>query len=97
MKQIGITTDGKMVMEQVGKLYFEQGLPLSFTFDKMQQNNMIPSWPHLHRELKSNGMTHKRIIHLLSENVFESYGKEFRDIVVSRLEKIGAKTESGDD
>lgn len=87
MQQIGITTDGNAVMADVAKQYFEQGLPLSIIFDQLQKNNMIPSWPRLYQELKDNGMTHKRIIHLLHEHVFESYGKEFRDVVISRLEK----------
>lgn len=96
MEQVGITTDGKMVMSGVAKLYFEQGLPLSIIFDQLIKNNMIPSWPRLYNDLRDNGMTHKRIIHLLHEQVFESYGKDFRDLVISRLERA-AKAEGGGD
>lgn len=88
MQQIGITTDGKKVMERVGKFYFEQGLPLCFIYDKMTENNMIPSWIQLVKEMEDNGMTKKRIHHLLHEHVFDSYGKEFRDHVLSTLQKI---------
>lgn len=91
MEQIGISTDGKEVVQGVGKLYFEQGTPLSIIFDKLQENNLLPSWNHLYQEMKDNGMTHKRIIHLLHEQVFESYGKEFRDVVVERLEKFASQ------
>lgn len=86
MQQVGISTDKKTVVAEVGKLYFEQGTPLSIIFDRLQEHDLLPSWNHLYKEMKANGMTHKRIIHLLHEQVFESYGKEFRDVVISRLE-----------
>lgn len=85
MNIIGKTQDGKQVVSGLAKLYFEQGLPLSFIFDKCKLNNYIPSWNHLYNEMKSNGMTHKRIIHLLHEQLFESYGKEIRDHIISKL------------
>lgn len=87
MKIIGKTTDGKIVVADIAKLYFEQGLPLVFIFDELQNNNSIPSWPHLYDEMKANGMTHERIIHILNEQIFESYGKEFRDKIIKRLKQ----------
>lgn len=33
MKAVGTTTDGKVVVSGVGKLYFEGGLPLSVVFE----------------------------------------------------------------
>lgn len=88
MEQIGITTDNKKVVKNIAKQYFQEGLPLSFVFDILQENNMIPDWQALYQEMKENGMTHKRIIHLLHEMVFESYGKEFRDVIIKRLELL---------
>lgn len=87
MNQIGVTKNSIRIMEGVGQLYFQEGLPLSIIFDKLIANNMMPSWLHLYAEMKANGMSHKRIIHLLNENVFDSYGKHFRDTVISRLQK----------
>lgn len=84
--QVGTTTDNKVVVKDIAKQYFQQGLPLSFVFDILQTNNMVPDWIALYQEMKDNGMTHKRIIHLLHEMVFESYGKEFRDVIIKRLE-----------
>lgn len=86
MKIVGKTTDNHTVVADIGKIYFEQGLPLSLIFDRLQALELVPSWIHLYDEMKANGMTHKRIIHLLHEQVFESYGKEYRDIIISRLE-----------
>lgn len=88
MEQIGITKDGKAVIKGCAKLYFESGLPLIFIFDKLQENNCIPSWLHLYAELRGNGMSHDRVMHLLNEQVFEAYGKEFRDRVVATLDRI---------
>lgn len=88
MTTIGRTTDGKQVVSGLGRLYFESGLPLSIIFDLCQRCNRQPSWMHLYQELKGNGMKHNRIIHLLNEHVFESYGKEYRDHVMKLLPQI---------
>lgn len=85
MTQVGITTDGVKVMSGIAKIYFQDGLPLSVLFDQCIKNNIMPSWNHLYSEMKDNGFSDKRIYHLLHEHVFESYGKEFRDIVLSKL------------
>ena len=86
MEQIGITTDGKKVMKDIAKMYFQDGLPLSILFDLLSQNNMIPSWLDLYEGMKQNGMSHKRIIHLMHEHMFDTYGGEFRDRVIKKLE-----------
>lgn len=82
---VGKTQCGKSVVSGLGKLYFENGLPLSVIFDGLQRRNLVPSFRHLVSELEQNGMKHERILHLLNEQVFESYGKEFRDVVINRL------------
>lgn len=85
MNIVGKTQCGKPVVSGLGKMYFESGLPLSVLFDGLQKKNIIPSFRHLYTELVNNGMKRERIIHLLNEQVFESYGKEFRDHVISKL------------
>ena len=84
---VGLTQDKKIVLAGLAKLYFQEGIPLSIVFDNCQRWNIQPSFPHLYNELKENGMSHDRIIHLLNEHVFESYGKEYRDEVIKNLEK----------
>lgn len=86
MKVIGKTIGGQDVVAGLAKLYFQDGLPLSVIFDTLKAMNKQPAWPMLYTELKDNGMTHERIMHLLNEHVFESYGKEYRDVVIQRLE-----------
>lgn len=85
LKIIGKTTHGKLVVAGLGKLYYETGLPLSIIFDKCQAANLQVAWLSLVNELKENGMREERIFHLLSEHIFESYGKEYRDKVISIL------------
>lgn len=86
MEIVGKTSCGKLVVSGLGKMYFENGLPLSVIFDGLQRLNLVPSFRHLVSELEGNGMNRERIMHLLNEHVFESYGIEFRDIIVKRLE-----------
>lgn len=88
---LGCTADGKIVVGGIGKFYFQYGLPLCFAFDVLDNRGFIPSWVHLFQELRDNGMSDKRIFHLLNEHVFETYGKEFRNVVIERLNLIFAK------
>lgn len=77
-----------MVMAGVAKLYFEQGLPLGIIFDELKKRDSLPCWLTLYKDLRDNGMTHERIIHLLHEHMHDTYGKEFRDEVIRRLEAL---------
>lgn len=85
MKIVGKTVDNKPVVSGLGKMYFQEGIPLSVLFDSCQSKDLQPSFKHLYNEMKENGMKRDRIIHLLNENLFESYGKEYRDEVIKRL------------
>jgi hypothetical protein len=88
MQVIGVTEDGKLVVNGVGMLYYQDGIPLSVLFDCFIKHNIQPSWYHLIDELRLNGMKHDRIMHLLSEQIFESYGKPYRDQVMPRIEQL---------
>jgi hypothetical protein len=83
---IGKTTDGRYVVSGLAKMYYETGLPLSIIFDKCKEKNYQISWPALIEELKSNGMKPDRIHHLLSEHIFESYGKQYRDQILDTIQ-----------
>jgi hypothetical protein len=85
MKVVGKTQDGRIVVSGIGKLYFQEGLPLSVIFDSLHSKNILPSFPSLFKELEDNGMKKDRIIHLLSEHMIDTYGREFRDEVIKRL------------
>lgn len=74
MEIVGKTSCSKLVVSGLGRMYFENGLPLSVIFDGLQRRNIVPSFRHLVSELEQNGMNRERIMHLLNEHVFESYG-----------------------
>jgi hypothetical protein len=86
MRSVGQTTDGRTVVAGLAEMYFQEGLPLSIIFDQCQEKRLQPAFILLYNELSGNGMKHDRVIHLLSEAIFDSYGKEYRDEVISRLE-----------
>lgn len=88
METCGITQDGKTVVKGIGQLYFQEGLPLGIIFDKLQKSNMIPSWKDLYKEMRENGMSHKRVIDLLRDQMLDAYGKEFRDVVIGRIVEL---------
>lgn len=79
----GITLNGKFTIRGLGKLYYEKGIPLSIIFDFINEHDYVISWLDLVEELKENGFSLKRIYHLLHENIFESFGKEYRDEVLN--------------
>lgn len=85
MRIVGKTQDGKSVVAGIGRLYFETGIPLSVMFDVLRQKGYVIAWPELIHELEQNGMKRDRIIHLLNEHIFESFGKEYRDHVIQKL------------
>lgn len=86
MKIVGKNTNGNFIVADMAHLYFQEGLPPSLIFDLCKTIGVIPSFIHFYDELRDNGMKHDRVIHLLSEHVFESYGKEYRDVVIGRLQ-----------
>lgn len=91
MKQVGFTKNGEMVVSGLAKLYFQEGIPLAIIFMHCIDKGIQPSFYHLYIELKESGMTHDRIRHLLNENIFEVYGKEYRDECLIRIDKLTLK------
>lgn len=88
MKIVGKSTDGKLVVSEISKIYFQDGIPLGIMFDELDKHNYIPSWLHLYIEMQDNGMNKERIFHLLNEHMFDTYGNEFRNVVINRLKTI---------
>jgi len=81
-------TDGKLIVEGIFKLFDTTGMPLFMVFECCEQNNWLPSWISFYEEAKSSGWQHKTIINRLEEALSDVYGIEFRDVVISRLNKI---------
>ena len=84
----GQTTDGKLVVSGVYKLYETEGLPLDVVFDIMERNNAIPDWMAFYQEATDAGMKGERVLSKLSPAISDAYGAEFRDVVIDRLKHI---------
>ncbi len=82
----GRTSDGKTVVSGVYRFFETHGLPLDVVFDLLRGRDSVPDWTAFYREAQAAGMKHDRIIAKLSESISDSYGGEFRDEVLKRLE-----------
>lgn len=92
IKQVSITTDGKPVISGLFRVYETEGIPLETLFISCQNQGLVPSWIDLYKEMRSAGMKHNRIISKLEEAIVDSFGKEWSDIVISKLESIFSQT-----
>lgn len=88
LKPVGKTTDDKIVVAGVYEFYETYGLPLDSLFDSLNQKNQIPCWISFYKEAKFAGMKHERILSKLEESISDVYGKEFSDIVLSKLNTL---------
>ena len=85
--QTGQTADGKVVLGGLYKFFETHGLPLDVLFICCMERNSVPDWIELYRAARVAGMQHDRILSKLEEAILDSYGKEWADIVISRLDK----------
>ena len=88
---VGRTEDGKTVYAEVYKFYETHGMPLDILFAMIRDKNAIPCWMSFHREAKSAGMKHERVLSKLDEALSDVYGASFRDVVIKRLQALHAR------
>ena len=85
---VGKTVDDKFVMAGVYKFYETQGLPLDTILTCFQQKGWIPDWTDFYKSALAAGMEHTRILGKLEEAISDSFGKEWADQVISRLDAL---------
>jgi len=88
LKQVAVTTDGKIVLSGLYKFYETVGLPLDVLLHCFQEKNVLPDWVDFYTSALAAGMGHERILSKLEEAVSDSFGKEFSDKVIFTLGKI---------
>lgn len=86
--QVGLTTDNKIVVDGIWDMYETHGLPMDIILDLCLRKNWVPDWIALHKSMIASGMEHSRILSKLEEAINDSFGKEFCDVVISRLDQI---------
>lgn len=87
LHQTGQTVDDKMVLAGTYKFFETHGLPLDVLFICYMERNAVPDWMELYQSARLAGMQHDRILSKLEEAISDSFGKEWSDIVISRLDK----------
>lgn len=85
---IGETTDGKKVVDGIWKTFETHGLPLDIIFTLCIRKEWMPDWIELYKQMRHSGMEHSRITSKLEEAINDSFGKDFCDVVISRLDQI---------
>lgn len=85
---VGQTTDGKHVVDGIWKTYETHGLPLDIILDLCIRKNWVPDWIALYKQMRHSGMQHSRILSKLEEAINDSFGKDFGEVVISRLDQI---------
>jgi hypothetical protein len=88
----GRTGEGSIVVAGVYRFYETTGLPLDVMFECLRRKDMIPDWLTFYVEAMRAGMKHDRIISKLDPAISDTYGKEFKDTVIERLELIAGST-----
>lgn len=87
LKQTGITPEGAPVYAGAYKFYETYGLPLDALFIAFQDKGWVPDWTDFYLGALAAGMQHDRIISKLEEAISDSFGKEWSDAVILRLNK----------
>jgi hypothetical protein len=86
--QVGETIEGKIVVDGIWKTFETHGLPLDVILTLCLTKKWVPDWIMLYTQMISSGMEHDRILSKLVEAINDSFGKEFCDVVISRLNQI---------
>ncbi len=81
-----MTQDGKDVYAGVFNFYSERGLPLDVLFNIAIEQNWVPCWTSFYKEAIAAGMSHGRVLAKLEEAITDSFGQEYCQVVIRRLE-----------
>lgn len=88
LKVVGRTEAGEVVVAGAFRQYETTGLPLDVMFDCFRRMKVVPDWLTFYVEAARAGMKHDRILSMLDTAIADSYGAEFRDVVIERLTLI---------
>jgi len=86
--QSGITENNKIVYAGIFKFYETHGLPLDTILTCFREKEWIPDWIDFYRAALAAGMGHGRILSKLEEAISDSFGKEYADRVIFRLNQL---------
>lgn len=87
IKLVGKTIKGSGVVIGVYRYYETYGIPLDVLFEELRKRNFVPDWNAFIQEALAAGMKKSRILSMLSPALSDTYGTEFRNYVVTKLEQ----------
>ncbi len=85
LKKIGITLDGKIVVQGVFELISSKGIPLDFLFDYFKNNNISIDWIDFYKDSLNAGWNFKTLISKLKESLIDIYGLNYQKTIIERL------------
>jgi len=86
--QSGITENNKPIISGIYKTFETHGIPLDIILSILIDGNSVPNWIDLYKDCRLAGMEHDRVLSKLEEAICDSYGKEWSDQVIFRLNSI---------
>lgn len=87
IKLVGKTTTGSYVVTGVYRYYETYGIPLDVLFEELRKRGFVPDWNAFIQEALDAGMKKSRILSMLSPALSDTYGENFCNHVVSKLEQ----------
>jgi hypothetical protein len=85
-KVVGKLGDGRPIVSNCFVWYDTIGLPVADLLGLLKSKNIMMSWQHFYDDAKKAGWSRDRILSVLSEAIFEVYGKDFRDAVIKAMQ-----------
>ncbi|MDP2683456.1 MAG: hypothetical protein Q8P20_00205 [bacterium] len=85
---VGLTDDGKRVIDGVYQFHETYGMPLPWLFAWMKDHNMVPNWINFYHEAKTNNMSHNKILNKLTDAAQDTWGSKFATVICNNLTLI---------
>jgi hypothetical protein len=91
LPEVGLTTDGRLVVAGVFRFCETYGVPLDVVLDLLRQQRIVPCWMSYFREARLAGMATDRILARIDPAVCDVHGARHRDHVMQMLGALLAR------
>jgi hypothetical protein len=87
LTQSGVTLDSKPIISGIYQTFETHGIPLEIILSILKDKDAIPNWIDLYKDCRLAGIKHDRVLSRLEEAINDSYGKEFSEHILPKLDK----------
>lgn len=84
----GKTTDGREMIGGALMFFDTYGYPMTTVFSVIRSSGCMVDWIDFWKDARKAGWSHDTILSRLSEAVADVWGKDFRDVVIGRLDRL---------